>query len=152
MVLNIYNIRMDFSDFKEFLGPLIFGLIAWLSTYFQKKKNKPKNTLNPTPVEVNKDSDSSLISDLFLDANDSVKLSNPKIDEEKNVLEIESDDNNQKTSPEISKEKSNEKLKKSKKPILHRKPIKGHHIREKLKNKKSLKDAFVMKEILDRKF
>ena len=89
---------MDFSDFKEFLGPLIFGLIAWLSTYFQKKKNKPKNTLNPTPVEVNKDSDSSLISDLFLDANDSVKLSNPKIDEEKNVLEIESEDDNQKKS------------------------------------------------------
>ena len=145
---------MDFSDFKEFLGPLIFGLIAWLSTYFQKKKNKPKNTLNPTPVEVNKDSDSSLISDLFLDANDSVKLSNPKIDEEKNVLDIESDDSedNQKLPSETDKEKFNEKLKKSKKPILHRKPIKGHHIREKLKNKKSLKDAFVMKEILDRKF
>ena len=143
---------MDFSDFKEFLGPLIFGLIAWLSTYFQKKKNKPKNTLNRTPVKVKKDSDSSLISDLFLDANDSVKLSNPKIDEEKNVLEIESDDYNQKTSPEISKEKSNEKLKKQDKPVFIKKTIVRDNIRDKLKNKKTLKDAFVMKEILDTKF
>ena len=29
---------MDFSDFAEFIGPLIFALIAWLSNYFNKKK------------------------------------------------------------------------------------------------------------------
>ena len=49
---------MDFSDFQEFLGPLIFGLIAWLSTYFQKKKKKPNNALNPTTDETNKHSES----------------------------------------------------------------------------------------------
>ena len=27
---------MDFSDFAEFIGPLIFALIAWLSNYFNK--------------------------------------------------------------------------------------------------------------------
>ncbi|GIR26978.1 MAG: hypothetical protein CM15mP41_1640 [Flammeovirgaceae bacterium] len=32
------NITMDFSDFSEFIGPIIFGLIAWLSNYFGKKK------------------------------------------------------------------------------------------------------------------
>ena len=145
---------MDFSDFQEFLGPLIFGLIAWLSTYFQKKKNKPKNTLNPTPVKVKKDSDSSLISDLFLDANDSVKLSKPKINVEKNVLDFEGDDSedNQKLPPEITKEKSSEKFKEPEKPVLIKKTIVKDNIRDKLKNKKTLKDAFVMKEILDRKF
>ena len=37
------NIRMDFSDFSEFIGPIIFGLIAWLSNYFGKKKKPSKN-------------------------------------------------------------------------------------------------------------
>ena len=154
MVLNIYNIRMDFSDFQEFLGPLIFGLIAWLSTYFQKKKKKPNNTLNPTPIETKKDSESSLISDIFLEEEDSIKLYNPKIKEEKNVLDIESDDSedNQNLQPEITKEKSNEKLKKREKPVFIKKTIVRDNIRDKLKNKKTLKDAFVMKEILDRKF
>ena len=153
MVLNIYNIRMDFSDFQEFLGPLIFGLIAWLSTYFQKKKKKPNNTLNPTPIETKKDSESSLISDIFLEE-DSIKLYNPKIKEEKNVLDIKSDDseNNQNLPLETTKEKSNEKLKKQDKPVFIKKTIVRDNIRDKLKNKKTLKDAFVMKEILDRKF
>jgi len=145
---------MDFSDFQEFLGPLIFGLIAWLSTYFQKKKKKPNNTLNPTPIETKKDSESSLISDIFLEEEDSIKLYNPKIKEEKNVLDIESDDSedNQNLQPEITKEKSNEKLKKREKPVFIKKTIVRDNIRDKLKNKKTLKDAFVMKEILDRKF
>jgi len=144
---------MDFSDFQEFLGPLIFGLIAWLSTYFQKKKKKPNNTLNPTPIETKKDSESSLISDIFLEE-DSIKLYNPKIKEEKNVLDIKSDDseNNQNLPLETAKEKSNEKLKKQDKPVFIKKTIVRDNIRDKLKNKKTLKDAFVMKEILDRKF
>ena len=144
---------MDFSDFQEFLGPLIFGLIAWLSTYFQKKKKKPNNTLNPTPIETKKDSESSLISDIFLEE-DSIKLYNPKIKEEKNVLDIKSDDseNNQNLPLETTKEKSNEKLKKQDKPVFIKKTILRDNIRDKLKNKKTLKDAFVMKEILDRKF
>ena len=144
---------MDFSDFQEFLGPLIFGLIAWLSTYFQKKKKKPNNTLNPTPIETKKDSESSLISDIFLEE-DSIKLYNPKIKEEKNVLDIKSDDSedNQKLPPETDKEKYNEKLKKPEKPVFIKKTTVRDNIRDKLKNKKTLKDAFVMKEILDRKF
>ena len=36
------NITMDFSDFSEFIGPIIFGLIAWLSNYFGKKKKPSK--------------------------------------------------------------------------------------------------------------
>ena len=145
---------MDFSDFQEFLGPLIFGLIAWLSTYFQKKKKKPNNTLNPTPIETKKDSDSSLISDISLEEEDSIKLYNRKIKEEKNVLDIESDDSeaNQNLPPETTKEKSNEKLKKREKPVFIKKTIVRDNIRDKFKNKKTLKDAFVMKEILDRKF
>ena len=34
---------MDFSDFSEFIGPIIFGLIAWLSNYFSKKKKPSKD-------------------------------------------------------------------------------------------------------------
>ena len=34
---------MDFSDFSEFIGPIIFGLIAWLSNYFGKKKKSSKD-------------------------------------------------------------------------------------------------------------
>ena len=34
---------MDFSDFSEFIGPIIFGLIAWLSNYFGKKKKPSKD-------------------------------------------------------------------------------------------------------------
>ena len=37
------NIKMDFSDFSEFIGPIIFGLIAWLSNYFGKKKKSSKD-------------------------------------------------------------------------------------------------------------
>ena len=37
------NITMDFSDFSEFIGPIIFGLIAWLSNYFGKKKKPSKD-------------------------------------------------------------------------------------------------------------
>ena len=145
---------MDFSDFQEFLGPLIFGLIAWLSAYFQKKKKKTNNTLNPTSIETKKDTDSSLISDIFLEKEDSIKLSKPKINVEKNVLDFEGDDSedNQKLPPEITKEKSSEKFKEPEKPVLIKKTIVKDNIRDKLKNKKTLKDAFVMKEILDRKF
>ena len=33
---------MDFPDLTEYIGPIIFGLIAWLSNYFSKKK-KPSD-------------------------------------------------------------------------------------------------------------
>ena len=29
---------MDFPDLTEYIGPIVFGLIAWLSNYFGKKK------------------------------------------------------------------------------------------------------------------
>ena len=31
---------MDFPDLTEYIGPIVFGLIAWLSNYFGKKKKK----------------------------------------------------------------------------------------------------------------
>ena len=29
---------MDFPDLTEYIGPIVFGLIAWLSNYFGNKK------------------------------------------------------------------------------------------------------------------
>ena len=33
---------MDFPDLTEYIGPIVFGLIAWLSNYFGKKKKPSK--------------------------------------------------------------------------------------------------------------
>ena len=30
---------MDFPDLTEYIGPIVFGLIAWLSTTLERKKN-----------------------------------------------------------------------------------------------------------------
>ena len=71
---------MDFSDFSEFIGPLIFGIIAWLSSYFSKKK-KP-NQSSPDTLKNKADMKSKfeqLIQDSF----------NPVGVEEKPLEEVE---------------------------------------------------------------
>ena len=35
---------MAFPDLTEYIGPIIFGLIAWLSNYFSKKKKSNEQT------------------------------------------------------------------------------------------------------------
>ncbi|MBV20131.1 MAG: hypothetical protein CL870_03425, partial [Cytophagia bacterium] len=71
---------MDFSDFSEFIGPLIFGVIAWLSNYFSKKK-KPKQT-SPDTVK-NKDYDKRKFEQIIQET------FNPGREEEKLIEEVE---------------------------------------------------------------
>ena len=148
---------MDFSDFAEFIGPLIFALIAWLSNYFNKKKKtqeKQPNTIEKQPNNTNDLSIDKIFKTAFQEINDDNKI-DQKIDEN---IELESDEK----IIEVKDEKAdkdpivNDKLNKketsfSRKRVITKKP-KEITLSKKLKNKKSLKEAIIMKEILDRKY
>ena len=146
---------MDFSDFSEFIGPLIFALIAWLSNYFGKKKkqdekqpvisdNKQKNNdessieklFQSTFKEINEEVESETSNDLKLEK----QFSEP---ETKNFVREED------SKPEISAFEEPE----NKKPQITEKQQKSKvSISSKLKDKKSLKEAIILKEILERKY
>jgi len=148
---------MDFSDFAEFIGPLIFALIAWLSNYFNKKKKtqeKQPNTIEKQPNNTNDLSIDKIFKTAFQEINDDNKI-DQKIDEN---IELESDEK----IIEVKDEKAekdpivNDKLNKKetsfkRKRVFTKKP-KEITLSKKLKNKKSLKEAIIMKEILDRKY
>ena len=148
---------MDFSDFAEFIGPLIFALIAWLSNYFNKKKKtqeKQPNTIEKQPNNTNDLSIDKIFKTAFQEINDDNKI-DQKIDEN---IELESDEKiievkDDKTEEDpIVKDKLNKKETSfSRKRGIIKKP-KGITLSKKLKNKKSLKEAIIMKEILDRKY
>ena len=90
---------MDFSDFSEFIGPLIFGIIAWLSSYFSKKK-KP-NQSSPDTLKNKADVKSKfeqLIQDSF----------NPVGVEEKPLEEVEIAENIEKKESEDIKINNND--------------------------------------------
>ena len=148
---------MDFSDFAEFIGPLIFALIAWLSNYFNKKKKtqeKQPNTIEKQPNNTNDISIDKIFKTAFQEINNDNKI-DQKIDEN---IELESDEKiievkDEKTEEDpIVKDKLNKKKTSFNRKRKIIKKLKGITLSKKLKNKNSLKEAIIMKEILDRKY
>ena len=158
---------MDYSNFEEFIGPLIFAIIAWLSNYFSKKKKPP--VVNKTPnneKEVSiKNELSNLYENIVSNKNDDETLINkiiPKEEkEEEKILDftesLNQDENN------FNKEKSNLPDNKNLNDVVDNKQEKEKfnfkknklsksNIREKLKSQSGLKEAFILKEILDKKY
>lgn len=142
---------MDFSDFSEFIGPLIFGIIAWLSSYFSKKK-KP-NQSSPDTLKNKADVKSKfeqLIQDNF----------NPVGVEEKPLEEVEISENIEKKESEDIKINNNDidlseqivepETKKENVTVIKESSL--SKLKGRLKNKDSLKEAVILKEILDRKY
>ena len=145
---------MDFSDFSEFIGPIIFGLIAWLSNYFGKKKKPSKDSIQEkdNQIENNKTFQS-----IFDDFNKEKEVFSKQ---EENILSdelfVEKEVIQEEVKEDIIEPKEVEKeseiltkVKTENKPISK---IKKKSIRDKLKNKNSLKEAIIMKEILDKKY
>ena len=145
---------MDFSDFSEFIGPIIFGLIAWLSNYFGKKKKPSKDSIQEkdNQMENNKTFQS-----IFDDFNKEKEVFSKQ---EENILSdelfVEKEVIQEEVKEDIIEPKEVEKeseiltkVKTENKPISK---IKKKSIRDKLKNKNSLKEAIIMKEILDKKY
>ena len=158
---------MDYSNFEEFIGPLIFAIIAWLSNYFSKKKKPP--VVNKTPNNEKEVSIKNELSDLYenivSNKNDDETLINkiiPKEEkEEEKILDftesLNQDENN------FNKEKSNLPDNKNLNDVVDNKEEKEKfnfkknklsksNIREKLKSQSGLKEAFILKEILDKKY
>ena len=158
---------MDYSNFEEFIGPLIFAIIAWLSNYFSKKKKPP--VVNKTPNNEKEVSIKNELSDLYenivSNKNDDETLINkiiPKEEkEEEKILDftesLNEDENN------FNKEKSNLPDNKNLNDVVDNKQEKEKfnfkknklsksNIREKLKSQSGLKEAFILKEILDKKY
>ena len=142
---------MDFSDFSEFIGPLIFGIIAWLSSYFSKKK-KP-NQSSPDTLKNKADVKSKfeqLIQDNF----------NPVGVEEKPLEEVEISENIEKKESEDIKINNNDidlseqivepETKKENVTVIKESSL--SKLKGRRKNKDSLKEAVILKEILDRKY
>ena len=145
---------MDFSDFSDFIGPIIFGLIAWLSNYFGKKKKPSKDSIQEKD---NQKENNKTFQSIFDDFNKEKEVfSKP----EENILSdeqfVEKEVVQEEVKEDIIESKDVEKESKiltkvetDNKPISK---IKKKSIREKLKNKNSLKEAIIMKEILDKKY
>ncbi len=146
---------MDFSDFSEFIGPLIFALIAWLSNYFGKKKkqdekqpvisdNKQKNNdessieklFQSTFREINEEVESETSNDLKLEKQFSEPETKNFVREEDRKPEISAVEEPEDKKPQITKRQHNRKV----------------SLSSKLKDKKSLKEAIILKEILERKY
>lgn len=148
------NIRMDFSDFSDFIGPIIFGLIAWLSNYFGKKKKQPKDIIESEKKKSDNNENFNAIFDDMTSNNDFFTISDENIIDEKTRIKIPDEiklvDNKSEHIKEVKSEE-NVPIKKEKVKINKLK-FKKITIKEKLKNRNSLKDAIILKEILDRKY
>jgi len=163
---------MDFPDLTEYIGPIVFGLIAWLSNYFGKKK-KPseekgiveekkedtftsefndlyKKIVSPQNNETEK-IESKIIPDVVEDDNIKI-LKTPLVEDvlpEQQITKIKEKD-------EEKDEQLQEKIEDDTEIIepdnikLEEKPV--DKIRDKIKSKTGLKEAFILKEILDRKY
>ena len=163
---------MDFPDLTEYIGPIVFGLIAWLSNYFGKKK-KPSE-VKGIVEEKKEDTFTNEFNDLYNkivspENNEKEKieseilpdevedgttddLKTPLIEDvlpEKQITKIKEKD-------EIKDEQLQEKIEDDTEIIepgdieLEEKPV--DKIRDKIKSKTGLKEAFILKEILDRKY
>ena len=145
---------MDFSDFSEFIGPIIFGLIAWLSNYFSKKKKPSKDGMQD---KENQNGNNKTSQSIFDDFNKEKEVfSKP----EENVIsdevfaekEIFQEEEKEQIIEPIEVEKESKILLKTETDNKTISKTKKKSIREKLKNKSSLKEAIIMKEILDKKY
>ena len=163
---------MDFPDLTEYIGPIVFGLIAWLSNYFGKKK-KPSEEKGIVE-EKKEDTFTSEFNDLYK------KIVSPKNNETEKIESeiipdvVKEDNINIIKTPLVEdvlpeqqitkiKEKDVEKDEQLQEKIeddteiiesdnikLEEKPV--DKIRDKIKSKTGLKEAFILKEILDRKY
>tara|TARA_Y100000817_G_scaffold82244_1_gene63477 strand:- start:787 stop:1233 length:447 start_codon:yes stop_codon:yes gene_type:complete len=148
---------MDFSDFAEFIGPLIFALIAWLSNYFNKKKKtqeKQPNTIEKQPNNTNDISIDKIFKTAFQETNDDNKIDqiideNIELESDEKIIEVK--DEKTEEDPIVNDKLNKKKTSFNRKRKITKKP-KGITLSKKLKNKKSLKEAIIMKEILDRKY
>jgi len=148
------NITMDFSDFSEFIGPIIFGLIAWLSNYFGKKKKSSKDGQRDN---INQNENEKTFQSIFDDFNKEKEVFSKQ---EENVISDEVFAEREIIQEEVKEQTIEPKEVKKEPKILtntetDNKPIskiKKKSIREKLKNKSGLKEAIIMKEILDKKY
>lgn len=160
---------MDYSNFEEFIGPLIFAIIAWLSNYFSKKKKPPsvteitkkekeesltneftelyENLVSPKDDKKKFNSDEIILDkeeEEILDLNEPL----PPIQDKNVIKETKFSSIDKKVPPkDISDNKQERIIKKTKKNKLNK-----NRIREKLKSKNGLKEAFILKEILDKKY
>ena len=160
---------MDYSNFEEFIGPLIFAIIAWLSNYFSKKKKPPsvteitkkekeesltneftelyENLVSPKDDKKKFNSDEIILDkeeEEILDLNEPL----PPIQDKNVIKETKFSSIDKKVPPkDISYNKQERIIKKTKKNKLNK-----NRIREKLKSKNGLKEAFILKEILDKKY
>lgn len=163
---------MDFPDLTEYIGPIVFGLIAWLSNYFGKKK-KPSEEKGIVE-EKKEDTFTSELNDLYKKIVSPENNETEKIESEMLPDEVEFDTIDDLKSPlvedvlpeqkitkikekdEIKDEQLQEKTEDGTEVIetsdikLEEKPV--EKIRDKIKSKTGLKEAFILKEILDRKY
>ncbi len=163
---------MDFPDLTEYIGPIVFGLIAWLSNYFGKKK-KPSEEKRIVE-EKKEDTFTSEFNDLYNKIVSPENKETEKIESEILPDEVEVDTiddlkttlvedvlpeqqtTNIKEKDEIKVEQLQEITEDDTEMIepgdikLEEKPI--EKIRDKIKSKTGLKEAFILKEILDRKY
>ena len=163
---------MDFPDLTEYIGPIVFGLIAWLSNYFGKKK-KPSEEKGIVE-EKKEDTFTSEFNDLYKkivspENNETEKIESKILDD---VVEVDTIDDLKtpltkdilpeqqmtkiKENDEIKDEQLQKKIEEDTEIIepgdikLEEKPV--DKIRDKIKSKTGLKEAFILKEILDRKY
>jgi len=163
---------MDFPDLTEYIGPIVFGLIAWLSNYFGKKK-KPSEEKGIVE-EKKEDTFTSEFNDLYKKIVSPQNNEKEKIESEIIPDVVEDDNINIIKTPLVEdvlpeqqitkiKEKDEEKDEQLQEKIeddteiiepdnikLEEKPV--DKIRDKIKSKTGLKEAFILKEILDRKY
>tara|TARA_Y100000591_G_C21543950_1_gene550292 strand:+ start:66 stop:560 length:495 start_codon:yes stop_codon:yes gene_type:complete len=163
---------MDFPDLTEYIGPIVFGLIAWLSNYFGKKK-KPSEEKGIVE-EKKEDTFTSEFNDLYKKIVSPQNNETEKIESEIIPDVVEDDNINIIKTPLVEdvlpeqqitkiKEKDEEKDEQLQEEIeddteiiepdnikLEEKPV--DKIRDKIKSKTGLKEAFILKEILDRKY
>ena len=162
---------MDFPDLTEYIGPIVFGLIAWLSNYFGKKK-KPSEEKRIVE-EKKEDTFTSEFNDLYKKIVSPENNETEKIESEMLPDEVEVDTIDDLKTPlvegvpeqQITKIKEKDEIKDEQLQEiteddteiiepgnikLEEKPI--EKIRDKIKSKTGLKEAFIIKEILDRKY
>ena len=161
---------MDFPDLTEYIGPIIFGLIAWLSNYFSKKKKpsdgevldkkKKEETFSNDLSELyNKITSPKKVEEVREEINVYPEIKDPIIEKEildetisVNTAEVETDliNKEKEETDEAIIESINDKKKidESRKKTTNSR----NNIRDKIKSKNGLKEAFILKEILDRKY
>ena len=161
---------MDFPDLTEYIGPIIFGLIAWLSNYFSKKKKpsdgevldkkkKEESFSNDLSELYNKITSPEKVEEEREEINVYPEIKDPIIKKEildetisVNTAEVETDliNKEKKETDEAIIESINDKKKidESRKKTTNSR----NNIRDKIKSKNGLKEAFILKEILDRKY